>query len=70
MKREKATAGAIVRNAAAGAQAIARVCVKPVFIRASAGRLEKGTAAAIANSAEDKTEGVAPGSASIEQGQG
>lgn len=54
MKQEKATAVAIAKNAAAGAQAIARTCVKLAFIKGRSVRLEKAIAAAIAKSAEGK----------------
>ena len=61
MRREKATAVAIAKSAVAGAQAIARACVKLASIRASAERLEKAIAAAIAKSAEDKADEGASG---------
>jgi hypothetical protein len=51
-KWEKATAVAIGKSAVAGAQAIARACVKLASIRVSAVRLAKAIAAAIAKSAE------------------
>jgi hypothetical protein len=58
---EKATAAAIGKSAVTGAQAIARACVKLVFIRESAERLAKVIAADIAKSAEGEADEGASG---------
>ena len=67
MKQEKATAAAIGRNVAVEAQAIARTCVKLAFIKGRAVRLEKAIAAAIAKSAEGKTDEITSGPLSIQR---